>query len=438
MPDGAGRRYLAALLIVLAGAALLRGVWLTADPPTRPPEGIVWHDEGAWVHNARNRVLWGAWRVDNWNPVFINPVFTALEYVAFRAFGVGTWQARTVPAASGLFAIACLAGGLAAAGGRRAALVGAILLATNYVFVMWNRAALMESTMTAFIVAAWAAYAAAERRPVMGLLAGVAAVLAWFTKAAAAFFVAAIIADCGGTLVLAGPRGFAKGSACRNHPRRRPRGVWTLVGLAAAGHWPSRSSSPLLVRIPLLQLADVGGAQAGVHAPGAGRPCFVAARCPRLFHPDVAGDRGGCDRTCGDCRGLADRAALRATARLVGFVGFVELIVHDSGNERRYVMFIPAFIALAALVIGRTGPLVPATAARDRGARWMSAPVVLFLLYLVFGSLVRLAFLGEMGPPARLSAALAFAAGALVISGGGSRCASGSLDSGSPWGPRSC
>ena len=32
----------------------------------------------------------------------ITPVFTGLEYIAFRAFGVGTWQARTVPVASGL------------------------------------------------------------------------------------------------------------------------------------------------------------------------------------------------------------------------------------------------------------------------------------------------------------------------------------------------
>ena len=46
------------------------------------------------MHNARNRALWGTWRTDDWNPVFIAPVFTALEYAAFAAFGVGTWQAR--------------------------------------------------------------------------------------------------------------------------------------------------------------------------------------------------------------------------------------------------------------------------------------------------------------------------------------------------------
>ena len=33
-------------------------------------------------------------------------------------------------------------------------------------------------------------------------------------------------------------------------------------------------------------------------------------------------------------------------------VGFAELVVHDAGNERRYVMFVPALIALAALLAG--------------------------------------------------------------------------------------
>ena len=147
---------------------------------------------------AQSRALWGTWRTDNWNPVFIAPVFTALEYGAFEAFGVGTWQARTVPVASGLVAIIALMAGLsrgAPTHAERAALIGGALLAVNYTWVMWNRAALMESTMTMFIVVAWAAYAhGATRRPLWGVVAGIAAVLAFFTKAAAAFFIAAIVA----------------------------------------------------------------------------------------------------------------------------------------------------------------------------------------------------------------------------------------------------
>ena len=52
-------------------------------------------------------------------------------------------------------------------------------------------------------MAAWAAYAAAQRRPAFGVLAGAAVVAAWFTKASAAFFLPALAGDCAITLALA-------------------------------------------------------------------------------------------------------------------------------------------------------------------------------------------------------------------------------------------
>ncbi len=417
MPHGAGRSFLTALLIVLAGAALLRGAWLTADPPTRPPEGIVWHDEGAWVHNARNRALWGAWRTDEWNPVFIAPVFTGLEYAAFRAFGVGTWQARTVPVASGLLAVALLAAGLASVAGRRAALIGACLLATNYVFVMWNRAALMESTMTAFIVASWAAYALAERRPVMGLLAGLAVVLAWFTKASAAFFVLALVSDAVATLWLTWSGGLRDRLAVtRPSPQVARAAAWTLFGVGLGGalalaafvlpHWseyrfynwqiavmrkPDYAVRALVDRASWLPIVhDYFTRMWLVTATGALGLVAIAARWRRA------------------------RPAERLLVLWV-LLGFVELVVHDAGNERRYVMFIPALIALASLLLGRPGPVVPSPAELEGRARWVALPLVLFLAYLVLGSLVRLAFLNEVGPPVRTSAALALVSGALVV-----------------------
>jgi len=72
-------RWLILAAAILLAATAQRTVWLRADPPNTSV-GIVWHDEGSWVHNARNAALWGTWRTDNWNPVFIAPVFTALEY----------------------------------------------------------------------------------------------------------------------------------------------------------------------------------------------------------------------------------------------------------------------------------------------------------------------------------------------------------------------
>ena len=75
-----------ALLLAIAALGLtLRVIFPAADPPWNPSVGVVWHDEGAWVHNARNKALFGAWTLDAWNPMYIAPVFTGLEYARVRA-----------------------------------------------------------------------------------------------------------------------------------------------------------------------------------------------------------------------------------------------------------------------------------------------------------------------------------------------------------------
>ncbi len=106
------RNFAGSLILILLVAALLRGLFPAADPPTNPTSGIVWHDEGAWVHNARNRALFGAWSLDAWNPMYIAPVFTGLEYLSFKTFGVGVRQARLVPEVLGVLSVLLLALGV--------------------------------------------------------------------------------------------------------------------------------------------------------------------------------------------------------------------------------------------------------------------------------------------------------------------------------------
>ena len=396
-------------LAALALGAALRGVWLTADPPSHATVGIVWHDEGPWVHNARNKVLWNQWRTDEWNPVFLTPVFTALEYVAFSTFGVGTWQARLVPVASGLAAVLLLAAGLGAAGGPRCGATGAILLATNYVFVMWNRAALMESTMTAMIVMAWASYAIAERQPRVGLLAGVAVVAAWFTKASAAFFVAAIIIDCLMTVALAWIP-VVRRTARMNEPTPAVLGAayWTLVGLALTGaaaliwfvvpHWHEYQFynwQMSVVRKPAYTLRALLDRASWIP--------IVHDFFTRMWLVLVAA-----------ALSLLTIAARWRTAtpseRLLGWwvlLGMAELVVHDSGNERRYVMLIPALVGLASLLLARTQPVLRHSSVEGRYARWAAFPILLVLAYLVAGSMIRLASIYEVRPGVRLSAVAA-------------------------------
>ncbi len=399
----------AAWLAIAVLAALLRGLYPTADPPWRTTVGVVWHDEGAWTHNARNRALWGTWRTDDWNPLYIAPVFTGLEYAAFATFGVGTWQARAVPMTLGVLAVVALGCGVARVGGRRAGLAAAILLATNYVATMYDRAAIMEGPMAAAIVVSWWAFAKAQDRPAWGAAAGVAAIAAYFIKAAAVFFVGAI----GLTALVAialpgGPGGPAD--------RRRAAGLWTLAGLAVAGalaialfvapewteyrfyNWqmsvtrkPSYDAQSLLNRLSWFPvLHDVLSRMWLVVA--LGLAAFIARTLDWVRRPPPE----------------------QLLALWIG-VGVLELLLHDVGNERRFVFLIPAFTALAALALAADRAIVPAWLPPLRGWRRLAVvPLALYAGYIVAGSLVRLAFLYEVRPAVRTGAVLAVAAAGLA------------------------
>jgi Dolichyl-phosphate-mannose-protein mannosyltransferase len=442
------RTFAAGFIAILLLGASLRFLFPTADPPWRTTVGVVWHDEGAWTHNARNRALFGAWRLDQWNPMFVSPVFTALEYAAFGTLGVGTWQARTVSQAAGMLAVLLIGLGVARVGGRQAGhaagVIAAAWLATNYVYVMYDRAALMESTMAAFVVAGWYGFVRAQERPVWGLWAGSAAILAYFTKAAAVFFIAALVIASAWSLVEGCPhpsplparRGRERGSEDRRRLQfgrlfrwstyrltstspddaARIGAVWTLIGLAVAGllalavfvipfwtdyrfyNWPmsvtrkpSYDLRSLLDRVTWLPiLHDVFTRMWFVWVVGLIAWIGSLVRATELGAPE------------------------RLLTLWVG-IGGLELIAHDVGNERRFVFLIPALIAIASLALARDRRLLPpATASISRPKALLAMPVVLYLSYLLIGALVRLASLYDVGPNVRLAAALAVAMTALV------------------------
>jgi 4-amino-4-deoxy-L-arabinose transferase-like glycosyltransferase len=387
------------LLVLLIVAATMRGLFPAADAPWDPPVGIVWHDEGAWVHNARNRALFSAWSLDRWNPMYIAPVFTGLEYLSFRTLGVGVRQARLVPEVCGLIAVGLLALGVRRIGGRLAGLIAAALLATNYFYVMWDRTALMEGPMVAFMVVSWYCYTRADDHPRWGVAAGAAALLAFFTKAAAAFFVAALALDAFAALI---------GGWKQSRSIRRP-AAWTLVGLVIFGiialaffvvpnwsdyrfyNWqmsvtrkPNYDLKSLIDRATWLPLQDAFTRTWFVMAVGAVHASGLISRW----------------RT------------LRAGERLLVLwvvLGAAELILHDAGNERRFVFFIPAFMGLAALGLGRLRILAGEVERLPRRRVLMVLPLVLYGAYVVFGAFVRLAFLREISPNVRIAAGLSIA-----------------------------
>ena len=439
-------RFAASLTAIVRLAIVLRGLFPAADPPWQSTVGVVWHDEGAWTHNARNKALFGAWRQDEWNPVFIAPVFTALEYASFKAFGVGVRQARLVSEAAGVLSVILLAFGVRRLTGDRAGLFAGALLATNYVYVMYNRAAIMEALMAAFIVASWYCSTRAERSPRWGALAGVMATLAFFTKAAAAFYVGALglvailslLPPQGGSYrreeELGRPEtveegGGRAGEGGSHHPLkdpgasalRRKSSLWTLGGLAVSfgiiaavfvvPHWrdywfynwqvsvtrkPSYDLASLLYRVTSLPiLHDTFSRMWAVLGLGLLGAWGIVARW----------------RQSSD----AERLLFLWIA-----VGTLELLIHDVGNERRFVFLIPALVALASIVLAR-GSLLPVEATRiPRGAVLILSPAILYSAYLLCGPITRLLFLEEVyggvhRHAVRLGAAAGLALGTVII-----------------------
>jgi 4-amino-4-deoxy-L-arabinose transferase-like glycosyltransferase len=412
-----GRRFAAALLAIALLALALRVIFPAADPPWRPTVGVVWHDEGAWTHNARNKALFGAWRLDNWNPVYIAPVFTALEYASFEAFGVGIRQARLVSQLAGFASVLLLALGVRRLAGNLAGLIAAGLLATNYVYVMYGRAAIMESLMAALIVASWYCSTRAEQRPVWGALAGAFATLAFFTKASAVFYV--------GALGLVAALRFLppEGGSSRQIKGARQASSWTMGGLAVSfaaigllfvvPHWndyqfynwqmsvtrkPSYDAASLVMRLSWFPVIHDTFSR------------MWAALCLGVFGAWGIAMRW---RTAGD----GERLLLLWVA-----VGSLELLLHDVGNERRFVFLIPALIALASLVLSRGSLLPPDAAQVPRTRLLIAAPALLYTTYVLLGPLIRLPFVDQIHAnvfrmPVRLAAASAVVLGIALVLG---------------------
>jgi hypothetical protein len=280
----------------------------------------------------------------------------------------------------------------------------------------------MESTMTAFIVVAWGAYARAGRQPVSGVAAGAAAMLAFFSKAAAAFFVAAIAFDA--LVTIAVSRSARIRGALRIDPpaAAAERGaIATLAGLVL-----SAAAIAAFFVLPWWSEYQFYNWQMSVSRKPSYTLQAIADRASWLPIVHDFFTRMWLTMVAAALAVLAIVTRLR-TARpaerllvLWLLLGLLELVVHDAGNERRYVMFVPALIGLSALTLGAPGSLFAVAPASERWRRWIACPVVALLAYLAIASLLRVPFLAdirnsEFSTTIRMSAALAVLAAVAVL-----------------------
>lgn len=149
---------------------ILRFVALGSDPYRKLSwSGALVTDEGFYLHSARNLILFGNARQDDFQNILIMPALHAVQVGFFSLFGVGILQARVLAILFSLLTLAVFHLALKRAFNGRVALYGTLFLLLDPVFLLYNRMALMDTPALlpmclAFYGFAWAWKAGGGRR----------------------------------------------------------------------------------------------------------------------------------------------------------------------------------------------------------------------------------------------------------------------------------
>jgi len=180
------------VLVATALAVWARVVALDADPDFR----LCWSsglltDEGFYTHNARNAVLLGHARTNEFNNMVLSPLVHAAQAAVFRLFGVGYPQARAISVVCSLLTLLVMYAALRRAFGERVAWLGALILAWEHAYLMYNRMALLETPATLFLALAFYTWVRRGEGLAWSMLTGMLTVIACSIKSLCAFFIPA-------------------------------------------------------------------------------------------------------------------------------------------------------------------------------------------------------------------------------------------------------
>lgn len=137
-------------LLLFAG---LRMIFLSADAP----KDLSWGrgpftDEGFYAHNARNKMLFDTWSMDDYNYHFVSPVMGVLNFMAFKTMGVKYSSMRL-----GAVLVSCLTMFLVFILVRKkydefTAVLSGFFMGFAYFNIMYNRLFISEIPMLLFLV----------------------------------------------------------------------------------------------------------------------------------------------------------------------------------------------------------------------------------------------------------------------------------------------
>ena len=185
------------LLLLLVVAAVFRLQHIKADPPTILPQisgsAGIYFDEGIYCHNARNKILFGKWITDEWNPLVYNAPLTLIYYLGFRLFGTSIVTVKVINILFGLLGISFFLAGLRRYLGSGPALALSVLFAFDFYGLMYNRIGLLENFSTLCCLLGFYLFVRSEKKRWPGFFLGMTAAIAALSKYLFVYFLIATI-----------------------------------------------------------------------------------------------------------------------------------------------------------------------------------------------------------------------------------------------------
>lgn len=173
-----------ALILILAAGLRLQHV--KADPPLILPalsgSAGVYFDEGIYCHNARNKILFGRWIMDEWNPLVYNAPLTMIYFAGFKLFGISIVTVKVINILFSLLGILLFHAGLRTymSSGQALALSG--LFALDFYGLMYNRIGLLENFSSLCFLLSFYLFVRARGRQGMTFLLGLTVTLTALSK----------------------------------------------------------------------------------------------------------------------------------------------------------------------------------------------------------------------------------------------------------------
>ena len=137
-------------------AISFRVIYLDSDPYSK----LCWStglltDEGFYIHNARNLILFGHERTDEFNNYLIMPTLHFVQVAVFRLFGVSSISARGISVGFSLGTLALFFLAMRRAFSQNVALASTLFLGLDHINLLYNRMALMDTPAAFLLVCAF-------------------------------------------------------------------------------------------------------------------------------------------------------------------------------------------------------------------------------------------------------------------------------------------